>query len=137
MNRPTDEQVRAAVRKFTTPAADTSLAELINSARSRATEVVTSQSCYRSYDIYKYLGRYVAPKKSPELVFASPMVNLTYHDKNACLSVERVDNFKSVAKNAISFRVVFVSDSSGESKNLNYTMIRQADGEWLFSRAGR
>ena len=137
LNRPTDAQVRNVARKFMAPAGNKVLSDLVNSARVRAGEVIMVQSCYRSFDASRLLGRYVMPDMTPEFVFASPMYSLQHHDKSQCLDIDRIDNFKTIAKNAISFRTVFVSPSSGESKVLDYTMTRQADGEWLFSQAGR
>lgn len=137
VNTASPEQVRAYVEKFVSHDGSASLQEKIESARDRATQIITIQACYKGYDPYRLLSRWLMPGRDPALTINSTMFHLTYHDKNTCMSVDRIDNFSEPAKNALSYRVVFVSDSSGESRNFNYTLVRQSDGEWLILNAGR
>jgi len=135
--KPTEQQVQVATAKFAAPKSTAKeLRELIDSARSRALDVVLTQACYTDHQIHRVLGRYVVPGRTTHNVFLVPMTAMSHHDRSTCLNVDRVDAFKKLANNAIGFRVVFVSPSSGESAVVNYSMTRQADGEWLINQAG-
>jgi hypothetical protein len=59
------------------------------------------------------------------------MIGAHYHPKSQCLTVTRLDNWRMLARNAFSFRAVFVSDASSESVQESYEMIKQPDGTWL------
>ena len=52
-----------------------------------------------------------------------------HHPKDKCLNVERVDNWSLETKNAFNFRVLFISEESGETVVKKMTM-RKEDGEW-------
>lgn len=52
--------------------------------------------------------------------------------RTGCLDIERIDNYQQVAKNAFMFNALYVSPQSGESKNIQYKMIKEPSGEWLF-----
>ena len=135
MNRATDAQVQAYVRKFVASDSKPSIQEKVNSARERASTIIGVQACSNRLSADRILGKWVAPGERPETIINTPIYQLQYHDKNSCLSVDRIDNFTEPAKNALSFRVAFVSDSSGESIINNYTLVRQADGAWLITKA--
>ena len=134
--KPTEQQVQVATSKFAAPKSDKELRALIDSARNRALDVVLTQACYTDHQIHRVLGRYVVPGRTTHNVFLVPMTAMSHHDRSTCLNVDRVDAFKKLANNAIGFRVVFVSPSSGESAVVNYSMTRQTDGEWLINQAG-
>lgn len=55
------------------------------------------------------------------------------HPEGKCLNVERVDSWEMVAKNAFDFRVLFVSEESGESR-IGIMGMRKEDGEWRVYR---
>jgi hypothetical protein len=56
---------------------------------------------------------------------------MEYHPKSQCLSVTRLDDWKMHAKNAFSFRAMFVSDASSEGRSITYLMVKQPEGVWL------
>ncbi len=132
---PTVGQVHAASSKIVNATTNRQTATLWTGARDKALMVVLAQSCYPMYDVGKYLNRHSAPNASGD-IYLDPMYTMDHHPKSQCLTVDRVDDLKSTAKNAIAFRVIFVSDASGESKSLNYEMERQPDNTWLFLHAG-
>ena len=51
------------------------------------------------------------------------------HPKGKCLNVERINSWSMKAKNAFEFKVLFISEESGESITRNMGM-RKEDGEW-------
>lgn len=61
----------------------------------------------------------------------TPMSFMKFHNNNSCLQIERVFEFKSLAKNAIFLTVVFVADDSGESKKLFLNLVSLPDNSWL------
>lgn len=63
--------------------------------------------------------------------FVHPLFAMRYHDKRRCLSIERISDWKSLAKNAVSVSVLFSADDSGESSLTSFTLIEQPDGSWL------
>ncbi|TNH08035.1 hypothetical protein FHQ26_07025 [Testudinibacter sp. TR-2022] len=62
----------------------------------------------------------------------SPFSYMSKH-KSGCLNVQRVDSIKKKTANAFSFRALFVSPQSEESKFGSYTAIKQQNGKWLFN----
>lgn len=45
------------------------------------------------------------------------------------MNIERVEGYKQIAKNAFTFNALYVSQQSGETKNLPYKMIKEPSGE--------
>ncbi len=135
MDRPTEAQILEISHHAASVSTNPSTAALWKSAHSQATLVMLMQSCYGNYDVANVLARYTAPNYRPSDVFHSPMDNMAHHPKSKCLTVDRIDDMKATAKNAISFRVMYVSDVSGEGKPMYYEMEREPDDTWLFQRA--
>ena len=75
----------------------------------------------------------VAKITSSERDYFVSMFKPANHPEGKCLNVERVDSWEMVAKNAFEFRVLFVSEESGESKVAIMGM-RKEDGEWRVYR---
>ncbi|MDO4250739.1 MAG: hypothetical protein Q4C68_04435 [Moraxella sp.] len=58
------------------------------------------------------------------------MSYLQYHPKNQCVSVKNIGNWQMPAKNALTFRVIYHSDISGETATALVSMIYD-NGNWL------
>ena len=56
-----------------------------------------------------------------------------HHNMLECVNVQRVKDWKMIAKNAFQFKVVYVAEDSGESTQMTYEMQKQPDGVWLFN----
>lgn len=132
MPTPSQAQVEQLAKLVVSPVISADAKPLWDSARDRIGEVLLFESCYPEFGSYKYLAKYAAPGAEPALAFHSPIFRMTYHPKTECVSVERIDDVKLLAKNAFSFRVVFVSDASGETQTNRHSLVRQPDGAWLF-----
>lgn len=63
-----------------------------------------------------------------------PIGRTTYHDKGACMTVNRIHGWEAPANNAITFEVVYVADDSGETATFKHEAVRQPDGVWLFNK---
>lgn len=98
-------------------------------------KVIGVVSCYPEWNPSRYIGQYLAPGMN-SMEVAAPMHTMNYHPKTQCVSVARMDNWSMPARNAIAFRAVYLSDSSGESKSFNYELVKQPDGAWLYRRVG-
>lgn len=62
-----------------------------------------------------------------------------FHEKSICPSVQLIDQWKMQALNALSFRVVYFADDSGESDTFTYRMRKSSIGTWQlegFHRGG-
>ncbi|GFO54497.1 hypothetical protein GMSM_15040 [Geomonas sp. Red276] len=106
------------------------LQQAVEEARPTIEKTLQISACYPNYDIEKYLQPYTS---GGGVIIGAPMAAMQYHPKTQCLSVVRLDSWKMLARNAFSFRAVFVSDASGESRSLYYNMIKEPDGAWLLN----
>ena len=107
---------------------DNAIAQARVEAKPTLENILTISACYSKFDINKYLTAYSVAGKQD---YVTPMFMMQYHPKSQCLTVTRLDNWKMAAKNAFSFRAIFVSDASSESRSIFYEMIKQPDGMWL------
>ena len=56
-----------------------------------------------------------------------------HHNSLECVNVQRVKDWKMIAKNAFQFTVLYVAEDSGESTQMSYEMQKQPDSVWLFN----
>lgn len=71
-----------------------------------------------------------SPQGIAPMLFSSSM---HYHNKEQCVTVSRVSGWASPALNALRFEVVYLADDSGEVVKQNNEVVKQPDGEWLFT----
>jgi len=63
-----------------------------------------------------------------------PMAEMQYHDKTACVTVQRIQNWKLVSPRLLRFEVVYVGDDGEERAIKRHELTRQPKGGWLFTR---
>ncbi|MGJ7504420.1 hypothetical protein ACSFBF_28970 [Variovorax sp. ZT5P49] len=63
-----------------------------------------------------------------------PMSEMQYHDKTACVTVKRIQNWKMVTPKLLRFEVVYVGDDGEERAVKRHELTRQPKGGWLFTR---
>jgi hypothetical protein len=63
-----------------------------------------------------------------------PMLQMQYHDKTACVTVKRIQNWKMVSPKLLRFDVVYVGDDGEEHSVRRHELMRQPKGGWLFTR---
>ena len=80
------------------------------------------------------LNIYAAPGTNFTYMFAPLTTMMKYHDKAQCLTVAKVQGWKSPALNALQFEVLFLADDSAETIKQNHELVKQPDGEWLFTQ---
>lgn len=107
---------------------DQSIAQARAEANSDIEKILRVSACYSDSNPHTVLRQYSLPEKS---FFEMPMWRTQYHPRSNCLTVTRLDSWKMLARNALTFRAVFVSEESSESTQVVYEMRRQPDGVWL------
>lgn len=137
---PTQAQVESLKHKMANVHASAKALVLWKSASETVLKVTQFLSCYPSFPVSEHLMRYVAPgdEQVAGFIFQGVMDRgayggFRYHPKSQCVSVDRIDSVKAKANNALSYRVIFLSDSSGETYIGRYTIARQPDGVWLYT----
>lgn len=112
------------------------LRPLIEEASPAIAEFIGRLACLVDIKGTSAMDAYAAPGVSlhNRYVMMRPMYNMRYHDKGSCLTVSRVQGWKSPANNALQFEVVYKADDSGEIKKLDHEAVRQPDGTWMFTR---
>jgi len=105
------------------------------SAAFPATDVVlTPAACYPVYPLLA--GRLPAPGRLFDGTGfqGGPMADMQYHDKTACVTVKRIQNWKMVSPKRLRFEVVYVGDDGEEQSVRRHELVRQPKGGWLFTR---
>ncbi len=91
-------------------------------------------SCIQNYN-GSSLNIYAAPgHEFSSFGFFSPITGTKYHDKNSCLTIVRIQGIAAPALNALRFEVVYLAEDSGESVKKQHELVKQPDGQWLFTR---
>lgn len=127
-NTPSNNQLANLINKTK----DARLNKQIEGATPFLQEFLPRIACIRDpYDETRNLLPRYTTSDSANHTFVAPMLAMQYHNKHRCLKVERISDWKSLAKNAISLSVLFVADDSEESRLLQLKLIEQPDGSWL------
>lgn len=127
----TADQQNQISRELAKKAADARMQALINEASPTIKEFIEKISCLPYETAGKEFAAYAAPGE--HLYVNSPLKSTPYHNKSACLTVKKIQGWKSPALNALQFEVIYVAEDSGESTKTNHKIIKQPDGSWLFS----
>ena len=80
------------------------------------------------------LNIYAAPDNDFTCRFGPLTAMMRYHDKAQCLTVAKIHGWKSPALNALQFEVLFLAEDSAETVKGYHELVKQPDGEWLFSQ---
>ncbi|MEO4049441.1 hypothetical protein AAFN46_20470 [Pseudomonas sp. CAU 1711] len=107
----------------------------INQAIAEASSVIESfakaESCINNH-LDSSLELYTAPGGKMNTSYA-PMMPMRYHDKTKCVSVAKIQGWFMPARNALQFEIVYVSENSGEVQKRGHEVVKQPNGEWLFT----
>lgn len=63
------------------------------------------------------------------------MKRLQYHDKNGCLNVEPLTDWKKPAANALNLKVFHVAANSGDAKDQSFEQ-QKVKGRWMIQDIG-
>lgn len=131
----TEEQVErireAIVAKPPSPA----VTKVVRSAAPTIESFVRTEGCITARN-----GAVLNPFAAPGRLFdgtgfqGGPMAEMQYHDKTACVTVKRIQNWKMVSPKLLRFDVVYVGDDGEERSVRRHELMRQPKGGWLFTR---
>nr|WP_273264915.1 hypothetical protein [Pseudomonas sp.] len=107
----------------------------INQAIAEASPVIENfakaESCINNH-LDSSLEMYTAPGGKMNTSYA-PMMPMRYHDRSKCVSVAKIQGWFMPAKNALQFEIVYISEISGEVQKRGHEVVKQTNGEWLFT----
>lgn len=107
----------------------------INQAIAESSSVIESfakaESCINNHRDSS-LELYTAPGGRMNTSYA-PMMSMKYHDRSKCVTVAKLQGWSMPARNALQFEIVYVSEISGEVKKRGHEVVKQPNGEWLFT----
>ena len=86
----------------------------------------TESSIFQKYAISNSVFRYTS----------TPIGHMENH-VSGCVQITRLNNYRSIAKNAFSFDATFESPQSGEVQRRYFEVQKQPEGDWLFSGYGK
>ena len=112
------------------------VAAAMNAAIPNITKVLGIHRCIvnfaslRQMNLYAVTGVDIGNRDYPQFMDWAPVVGMKYHDKGKCVSVQTIDQWAMPALNALTFRVVYFAEDSGEVKNFTYLFKKVDDGSW-------
>ncbi len=126
------ERIREALdAKPATPA----IGKVLRSAAPTIESFVRTEGCITARN-----GAVLSPFAAPGQLFdgpgfqGGPMAEMQFHDKTACVTVQRMQNWKMVTPKLLRFEVVYVGDDGEERAVKRHELMRQPKGGWLFTR---
>ena len=90
------------------------------------------KNAYANLSYQNRVMRYATTDSSNQMIYLPGAGTGMPNHRSGCLNIERVDSYRQIAKNAFSFNAQYVSPQSEETKNVQYHMIKEPSGEWLF-----
>lgn len=124
----TKPQLQTLHNQFSIRPHDPAVVRAREEARPVLEKILTISACHPDMYIHQYLVPYWSGQNHTP---SAPMAGMQYHPKSECLTVTRLDNWRMNARNAFSFRAIYISDASSESRAEYYEMVKQPDGAWL------
>lgn len=64
----------------------------------------------------------------------APMAHMKFHDRTACTTVQRFQNWKMPTRSTLRFEVVYRGDDGEETATTQHELTRQRNGLWRFTR---
>jgi hypothetical protein len=133
----------STVQTAVTMASDSNTKQAFEAALPNIKKILSIHACIKVADGLLQLNFYALSgvnfSNSPwrEGLFPNNENAMKYHDRNKCLSVKQIDTLVMPALNALSFRVIYFADDSGETINFKYLMLRSDDGSWKLQKFGQ
>ena len=131
----TEEQVERIREEIATNPPTPAVARIVRSAAPTIESFVRTEGCITARN-----GAVLNPFAAPGRLFdatgfqGGPMSEMQYHDKTACVTVKRIQNWKMVTPKLLRFEVVYVGDDGEERAVKRHELVRQPKGGWLFAR---
>ena len=131
----TEEQVERIREAIVATPPTPAVAKIVQSAAPTIESFVRTEACITAHN-----GAVLNPFAAPGRLFdgtgfqGGPMAEMHYHDKTACVTVKRIQNWKMVSPKLLRFDVVYVGDDGEERSVRRHELMRQPKGGWLFTR---
>lgn len=131
----TDEQVERIREAIASKPPSPAVGKVVRSASPTIESFVRTEGCITARN-----GAVLNPFAAPGRLFdgsgfqGGPMSEMQYHDKTACVTVKRIQNWKMVSPKLLRFEVVYVGDDGEERAVKRHELMRQPKGGWLFTR---
>jgi hypothetical protein len=131
----TDEQVERIRSQIDTRAPSPAVENAVRSAAPTIESFLRTEGCITARN-----GAVLNPFAAPGRLFGGPgfaggpMTQMQYHDKTACVTVKRIQNWKMPTRQLLRFDVVYVGDDGEERALEQHELKRQPQGGWRFTR---
>jgi len=131
----TEEQVERVREAIGNKTPNPAVTKVVRSAAPTIESFVRTEGCITARN-----GTVLNPFAAPGRLFdgagfqGGPMTQMQYHDKTACVTVKRIQNWKMVSPKLLRFDVVYVGDDGEEHSIKRHELMRQPKGGWLFTR---
>jgi hypothetical protein len=131
----TEEQVERIREAIASKPPSPAVGKVVRSASPTIESFVRTEGCITARN-----GAVLNPFAAPGRLFdgtgfqGGPMAEMQYHDKTACVTVKRIQNWKMVTPKLLRFEVVYVGDDGEERAVKRHELVRQPKGGWLFTR---
>ncbi|QNK71178.1 hypothetical protein [Variovorax sp. PAMC26660] len=131
----TDAQVERIREAIGGKAPSPAVGKVVRSASPTIESFVRAEGCITARN-----GAVLNPFASPGRLFdgtgfqGAPMSEMQYHDKTACVTVKRMQNWQLASPKLLRFEVVYVGDDGEERAIKRHELMRQPKGGWLFMR---
>lgn len=131
----TEEQVERIREEIVAKPPSPAVARAVRSAAPTIESFVRTEGCITARN-----GAVLNPFAAPGRLFdasgfqGGPMAGMQYHDKTACVTVKRIQNWRMVSPKRLRFEVVYVGDDGEESVTRRHELTRQPKGGWLFTQ---
>lgn len=129
---PSDVQLQKIAALLTQPTNRPSLDNSIAQARNNISQLLVLGGCANTFNFG------AGAVQSPQAFYSaitSAIASTSYHPKSQCMTVQNIGAWEQPAKNVFKFKVVYVSDVSGETVTRNIEMIDEyGNGNWLTNK---
>jgi hypothetical protein len=117
---------------------DPKVSQAFDAALPTIQAVVGIQKCIKQADGMLLLNKYAVPGVAMvRSWWTQPITVMTYHNKNNCVSVRAIDMVSMPALNALTIRVVYYAEDSGETVNYKMLFKKMDNDKWLLAETPR
>jgi hypothetical protein len=131
----TEDQVERIREQIAAKPPTPAVGRVVRSASPTIESFLRTEGCITARN-----GAVLNPFAAPGRLFdaqgfqGGPMAQMQYHDKTACVTVKRIQNWKMVSPKLLRFEVVYVGDDGEERAVKHHELMRQPKGGWLFAK---
>lgn len=112
---------------------DPKVSQAFDQALPRIKKVIGIHKCINHPDGMLQLNSEAVPgvNMASNNAFPNNRFAVKYHDRSKCFSVRAIDRVSMPANNALTFRVVYFADDSGETLSYAFLFKKMDNGAWL------